>query len=80
MKNDRFKYLAQAIAAFLVGSIALLWTWNTLAELFNGSGAEYRHAVAALIAAVMLRGLLSRRQHRRVTQAGADTDRCALHR
>ncbi len=79
MKYDKFKHLALAIAAFLVGSIALLWTWNTLAELFNGPGAEYRHAVAALVAAIMLRGLLSHRQHRRVIQAAADTDRCAWH-
>ncbi len=80
MNYHRFKHVALATTVFLVGSVALLWTWNTLAELFNGPGVEYRHAVAAVIVATMLRGLFSHRRRRSVAQVTADTDRCALHR
>lgn len=42
-----------ARAAFLITVFVLLagfglWSWNTLAELFNAPQAQYKHAVAAL--------------------------------
>ncbi len=32
-----------------VGFVALLWSWNTLADLFGWPGAEARHVLAAVL-------------------------------
>ena len=38
---------AIAISVFLIGSIVLLWSWNTLAvDLFQLPRAQFKHAVA----------------------------------
>lgn len=35
------------VSVFLIGSIALLWSWNTLAvDLFQLPKAQFKHAVA----------------------------------
>jgi len=45
--HDAVKTTIIAIALFLVGSILLLWSWNTLAvELFQLPEARFKHAVA----------------------------------
>jgi len=33
-------------SAFVLISVFGLWSWNTVAELFNGPQAEYKHAIA----------------------------------
>ena len=44
---DAAKTTIIAIAVFLVGSILLLWSWNTLAvELFQLPEARFKHAIA----------------------------------
>lgn len=66
MKHVTWKHLTAAIAAVAISSIALLWSWNTLADLLGGPTAEFRHVVAALVVAAAARVLISpRRRHRR---------------
>ena len=41
------KHLALAGAAFFIGCVVVLWSWNTLAvELFQMPEARFKHAVA----------------------------------
>lgn len=45
--HDTAKRTLLTIAVFTVGSILLLWSWNTLAvDLFQLPEARFRHAVA----------------------------------
>ncbi len=37
------------LSTFLLASVASLWSWNVLAELFAWPEAQYRHALAALL-------------------------------
>ena len=64
MRNFNLKHLAIAVAAFAVATIALLWSWNTLAGLFGAPVAEYRHVVALLVTAITVRSLVTRRRIR----------------
>ena len=48
MKVLRYKKYAYVVGLFLLVSVIGLWSWNTLAELFGGPHAQYKHAVAAL--------------------------------
>ncbi len=44
------KAIAVAMALFLVGSIAVLWSWNTLAvDLFQLPQARFKHAIAFVV-------------------------------
>ena len=54
--HHRRRFLA--VALFLLASIASLWSWNTLAELFAWPQAEYRHALAALAILYVIRRIL----------------------
>jgi hypothetical protein len=60
MRDFTVKHIAIAAAAFAVLSIALLWSWNTLAALFGAPSAEFRHVLACMVAAVALRSLVTR--------------------
>lgn len=42
------------IVYFFIGAYALLWSWNTGAELFKWPIAEYRHALAAMLAYILV--------------------------
>lgn len=51
MKNlleNKVTRLAFYICAFILITIFGLWSWNTLAELFSGPQAQYKHVVAAI--------------------------------
>jgi hypothetical protein len=64
--HNTFRKIIAASAVAAVASVAVLWSWNTLAPLFGGPAFEFRHAVAFLIALVALRiGLGHGLEHRR---------------
>jgi hypothetical protein len=46
------------LAVVLIGMIALLWSWNTLAAMFGAPQAQFRHVVALLVLLTALRGLV----------------------
>lgn len=61
MRNLNHKYYLYAIGLFVVTSIAALWSWNTISELFNLSQAQYKHVLAAFFLLLILRWTLSPR-------------------
>lgn len=66
MKHFNWKHIGAAIAAFALASVALLWSWNTVAELFGAPVAEFRHVLATLVLATVVKFVFSsRRTHRR---------------
>jgi hypothetical protein len=69
MRDITTKHIALAAAAFAVLSIALLWSWNTLASLLGGPTAEFKHLLAVLVVAATLRGFLTSRRRRRSHRA-----------
>lgn len=42
-------------AILIVLSVACLWSFNTLSELFDGPQAQYKHAIAAAALLMMMR-------------------------
>lgn len=58
--RNTFRRITLVTAAAVLASVAVLWSWNTLAPLFGGPAFEFRHAVAFLIALVVLRTALRR--------------------
>jgi glycopeptide antibiotics resistance protein len=65
--KERFKYLFHAIFYLFIASALILWSWNTLAELFNWPQAQLRHAAALLVPFAMVvwtaRTVPSRHRH-----------------
>lgn len=59
MRNLDQKYYLYAIGLFILASVAGLWSWNTLAELFSLPQAHYRHVLAAFVLLLILRQGLS---------------------
>jgi len=55
MHNINYKNLFFATGLFLLASMAALWSWNTLAGLFNLPLAEYRHVIAVFILLYILK-------------------------
>jgi hypothetical protein len=43
-----------AILTFILASVILLWSWNTISVLFDGPMAQYKHALAALTLAYIV--------------------------
>lgn len=41
------KHYVMAVGLYLLATIAVLWSWNTLPELFNLPAAQYKHVLAA---------------------------------
>lgn len=65
MKTIDGKRLTVLLVATGIASIALLWSWNTLAEIADAPTASFKHALAALTLAIAVRALFSpRRRHR----------------
>lgn len=58
--SGKLLHFVYAILAFLLASVMLLWSWNTISMLLGGPVAQYKHALAALtlacVAAWVLRG------------------------
>jgi hypothetical protein len=65
MQHFNWKHIGAAIAAFASASVALLWSWNALAELFGGPIAEFRHVVSLIIIAISVKAILSNDRRRR---------------
>jgi hypothetical protein len=59
MHNRKRNDILYAIGLFVLASVAGLWSWNTLAELFNLPQAQYRHALAACFLLLILRWCLA---------------------
>jgi uncharacterized membrane protein YeaQ/YmgE (transglycosylase-associated protein family) len=59
MRHITGKHIAILVGAFAATSIALLWSWNTLAPLFDGPVAEFKHVLAAMVGATVLRVIVS---------------------
>jgi len=57
------KHITIAIIATVAACTALLWSWNTLAELLGAPAVEFRHVVATLVIAVVARVAVTRRRH-----------------
>jgi len=75
MRNPHHKSLAYGIGLLILVSLAGLWSWNTLSELFSLPQAQYRHALAALILLLILRrGFSSRRRVARRVFRGRHED------
>lgn len=43
-----------AILTFLLASVILLWSWNTISVLLDGPLAQYKHALAAMALAYIV--------------------------
>ena len=63
MKHFDWKHITIAVIAVVVACAALLWAWNTLAELFGGPSAEFRHIIAVLAIAAVTRIFATGRRH-----------------
>jgi hypothetical protein len=69
--NRKYRYTFRKIILVTAGTalatVAVLWSWNTLAPLFGGPSFQFRHALAFLTALVVFRIALGRsvghRQH-----------------
>lgn len=59
MSHSKYKFLLAAAAAIFLASIAVLWSWNTLAELFGFPLAQYKHVVALAVLMFVLRSLFA---------------------
>lgn len=55
MRNVNYKYLVYIACLFLLTSVAGLWSWNTIAELFNWPEAQYKHVLAAFVLLLILK-------------------------
>ena len=75
---NRHRQLALAVIAFLLASVAGLWSWNTLAELFTWPQAQYRHALAALLFLFVAGRILSPAR-RSVTNSAEIRDESSTH-
>lgn len=68
--NETAKHLVFAIAFAVAGAIAVLWSWNTIAELFGGPAMQFKHALAVLLLLGTARVALGR-MGRRLGSRGA---------
>ena len=71
--RDTFRNITLLTIGAALASLAVLWSWNTLAPLFGGPTFEFRHAVAFLIALIAVRVGLGHGvgRHRRVAEREA---------
>lgn len=66
---------------FLVSGVVLLamvlglWSWNTLAELFGGPHAQFKHVLAVTVLVLVSKWILSGRQNHRCR---VDDDHCLI--
>lgn len=65
MRKSIYKHYLYAIIYFLLGTVAVLWSWNTLAELFNIPSAQFKHVLAVSVVIFILKWSLfgSQRNH-----------------
>jgi len=72
MHHHTFRQIFIAVGALALFSILVLWSFNTLSDLFGGPQAQYKHALAAigllLVANWTLPGLRAGSGRNRVSQ------------
>lgn len=59
MRNINHKHFLYVIGLFILASVAGLWSWNTISELFNLPHAQYKHALAAFFLLLIVKWGLS---------------------
>ena len=65
MKDVRLSHIFIATGGLLGVCIVGLWSWNTLATLFDAPTAEFRHALSILALLTIIRFVVLPRQRRR---------------
>lgn len=70
--RNTFRKITLVTAGTALASVAVLWSWNTLAPLFGGPTFQFRHAVAFLIALVAVRVALGRGIRRGQREAASE--------
>ncbi len=55
MYNSTFRKIIIAAGAFTLFSVAALWSFNVLSELFGGPQARYQHVIAAIALLLILK-------------------------
>jgi hypothetical protein len=65
MQQTTLRHVLIAAGVLLVVSVVGLWSWNTLAALFDIPTAEFRHALAFLALLAIVRIAVLQRRHRR---------------
>ena len=60
--NQTLKISVTVLITAIVASLAALWAWNTLAELFGAPAAKLKHIVAMFLLVGIFRFLPARRQ------------------
>lgn len=58
MNYEKIKHILYAFGLFMLVSSLCLWAWNTLAELYGGPHAQYKHVVAAIVFALFARWII----------------------
>lgn len=72
--SNKYMRVAYAVTAFVLGSVILLWSCNTLSMLFDGPSAQYKHALAALAIVYILGWVMRiayRREHGRLPEGSS---------
>jgi membrane protein implicated in regulation of membrane protease activity len=60
MYKSTFSKIIIAAGAFTLLSVAALWSFNALSELFGGPQAQYQHVIAAIVLLLVLKWGLTR--------------------
>ncbi len=60
MYHSILRKIILATGAFTLFSVAALWSFNALSELFGGPQAQYQHAIAAITLLLVLKWGLTR--------------------
>jgi len=61
MRHSSWKHLIFAAVGLGLACVALLWSWNVLADLFNGPEVELRHVIAALVLGAAIKAVFTTR-------------------
>ena len=78
MYHSIFGRIILAAGAFTLFSVAALWSFNALSELFGGPQAQYQHAIAATVFLLVLKSGLTRHGGRDVrTRINHQRFRCS---
>ena len=72
MRNINHKHLLYVIGLFILASVAGLWSWNTISELFNLPHAQYKHVLAAFFMLLILKWGLTPRHRMANWEFGRD--------
>lgn len=59
MKNSHYRNMIIIIGLFLLSSVAGLWSWNTLSDLFGFPQAQYKHILAAFLFLLLVKWSVS---------------------